>query len=217
MVKAAILASALALGIGSTVPAQAADQAEGIVVQRGCEVRVTGATNATWKVQWQKPTLGQPAFVGASTDYWGSESEMRAALGAIVGLGGKTSKEEKEKAVDEGMKADPRFIILSLICKDGDRNVQFLPTKGSKYKDIPFKPGTYKIGTAPGAFASWGTKVAKQGLYGKGEGTLVIKKFDLTGVAGTFSFKAKRIGGKDEWINVEGAFDFPCTGGKCKP
>jgi hypothetical protein len=46
-------------------------------------------------------------------------------------------------------------------------------------------------------------------------GSLDIKKFDLTGIAGTFSLKADK---KGQEINLPDAFDFPCIGGgsRCK-
>ena len=86
-----------------------------------------------------------------------------------------------------------------------------LPSGNSKYKDIPFVPKSYKIvrsrDAVPGTFTSLGVKVGKKRFKLKA-GTLDIKKFDLTGVAGSFAIKAES---KGETIDVSGAFDYPCT------
>jgi hypothetical protein len=48
-----------------------------------------------------------------------------------------------------------------------------------------------------------------------GPGTLEIKKFDVTGIAGTFEFSAQSHEQKS--VSVKGSFDYACSGASvCK-
>jgi len=207
------------MGVASLVATRsfAADPAPAMT-GKGCQVKVSGSVSASWKGTWQKPTVGKPAKVGAGTDYWLSDADLRKALTGLAGLFNKKSDAEKAKEVEKGMKKDPRLMLLLINCATDEGSIFLMPAQGAKYKDVPFTPKSYRIASSrtakPGDFVLLPIKVGKQRFKVQG-GTLDIKKFDLTGIAGSFSLKAEK---KGEAIDVTGAFDFPCTGGgsRCK-
>ena len=185
---------------------------------KGCQVDVTGVATASWKGTWKKPGSGQQGKVGATSDYWLSDSDLRLALGAMAGALSNKSKAEQAKQVDEAMKKDPRLVILLLNCITDDSGIFLNPSSSSKYQDVPLGPKSYKVvdswgnKATPGQFTVMSIRI-KNAQYRVEEGTLDIKKFDHEGVAGTFSIKAAGRGDdRDKKINVVGAFDFPCTG-----
>jgi hypothetical protein len=98
----------------------------------------------------------------------------------------------------------------------------FQPASGSKYANVPFKPGKYRIvsrGAKPGDF----TVMARLSSGGeKGvhlnvtePGTLELTQFDAKALKATFSFKAE---GKDQKVSLSGTMFAPCKGSEvCKP
>lgn len=187
--------------------ASAADKAP-TLSGKGCQVEVTGNETASWKGVWQAPVLGSPTNVGTASDHWLTDDDSRKQLTLAVGA----------QKVEKYMKSDPRGILLIINCVAEGGGVILLPAAKSKYKDVPFAPKSYKLADSnlavPGQFTLATVKVGKN-YYGVKQGSLDIKKFDQTGIAGTFSLKAEKMG---KVIDVSGAFDFPCTGNgsKCK-
>ena len=167
---------------------------------------------------------GGPAAVG--TDYWYSDDEIREVLREIAGYGGDKTDEEIEREVDEGMKRDPRYLLLVLNCVDssGLTRLHFLPGTGSTYADVPFEPRMYVIESGGGLLGEAETPGAFGVLmtFGDGayrvsrEGVLDITRFDRSGISGSFSFAAEEVYPAGEQpakvLTVEGSFDFACVG-----
>jgi len=148
---------------------------------------------------------GGPSAV--ATDYWMSDSDLRAAIGAL----------EKDPAkVDEALGSDPRLITLLMNCSGEHATISFMPRTGSKYADVPHGPRKYQLAAErPGSFQV--IFLLDKASYSVKGGTLDVTRFDDAGIAGSFAFEATRAGG-DEHVKVTGQFDFPCPPGygKCK-
>lgn len=157
----------------------------------------------------------------ATTDYWQTDDQLRSALHVLAGLDSKKSKDQVDAEVEADMKRDPKFMLLLLNCgaEEGGTLI-FGPGKDSKYADIPFKPGTYPIATTNGKPGEIGVMAnlkppGKHMFVRVSEpGTFTITKFDLTGIAGTFQFKATSNDKKT--VEIKGSFDYPCVGAACK-
>ncbi len=186
-----------------------------------CEVTVSGDESLSFR------SGGGAAAVG--TDYWFSEDELRESFKQMARIFGEKSKAEIDREVEEQMKSDPRMMLLVLNCGDaGDEtgSVSLMPADGSTYADVPFGPKTYPI--AKGGVLGGGARAgefsvifsAGDGVYALDEpGELKVTKFDKSGIAGTFSFKASErfATGTPKKVAVQGTFDFGCTGGaNCK-
>ena len=198
-----------------SVVAPAGDVAPG--PQDRCEVHITGAQ--TVDIVGTKPRGEQSGKVSAGSEYWLTDDELRSALSTFARLGGdKLSKDQVERKVDEGMKADPRLWLLLINCSTDDGFLNLSASKDSKSKDIPFGPHTYVISTDPkaGEFSKMlSTKKGKHVSYSlAAPGKLDITKFDATGITGTFTFEAQA--GESQRVTVNGSFDFGCAGRKCK-
>jgi hypothetical protein len=184
----------------------------------GCQVQVTGAVTTSWKGVWQEPVDDQSANVGATSDYWFSELDLKEVIESFVGPG-----EDKARKIVLGMRKNPRFVILLLNCMTDEGRLFLRVAPKSIYKDVPRAPKSYKIAgerkAVPGQFVATGVKVG-QDYYFVTEGHLDIKKFNFEGVAGTFSLKASPLKPEDKGkdINLDGIFNFPCTGvgSRCK-
>jgi hypothetical protein len=203
---------------------QAADE----VAQRGmsgagrCEVNVSGDENVSFS------SGGGVAAVGS--DYWYSEDELRKSLRALARLGGAKSDAEIDREVDAAMKQDPRLTLLVVNCgSPGDKaggSLSLLPGNESRYADVPFGAKSYTIasGGALGGNARAGEFNAvfslKDGIWALDEpGKLEITRFDKTGIAGRFTFRASErfADGTPRNVTVQGTFDFPCQmGANCK-
>src|SRR4051812_37476204 len=77
-----------------------------------CEITVTGDSSSSIKADL--PQAASHGKLGAITDYWLSDAEIRTGLGAFTGLDSKASKADKQRKVDEQMKQDPRFMLFLL-------------------------------------------------------------------------------------------------------
>ncbi len=213
-----VVAALTGLAMISAGSARAADKTAPLA-GKGCKVEVTGGINARWKGEWRKPTLGQATNIGASSDYWLTDGDLKQAFTALAG-----PKDHKAKKVEEWMKKDPKLILLLLNCITDEGSVFINPTPTSKYKDVPFGARSYKIGesrsTVPGQFLASSLRIGNN-LFRVSEGTLDITKFDREGITGHFSLKAdlQTSPDKGKAISVEGSFDFPCagSGGRCRP
>ena len=194
------------VGMGQAYAASKAPALSG----NGCQVQVTGAVTTRWKGDWQELDNDQAAKVGAATDYWLSDLDLEEVIGSLARPG-----EDKAQKVLQGMRRNPRFAILLLNCKSDGGGLFIQPSRKSTYQDIPRKPMSYKIAgerkAVPGQFVVSSLKVGKD-YYRVTEGNL--KKFDFERVAGKFSLKAAPLKPEDKGkdINLEGAFNFPCTG-----
>lgn len=155
----------------------------------------------------------------ASTDYWMTDAQLRAGLETLAGLDQKKSKDEIAAKVEEGMKKDPRVILLIINCGSDAGAIDLGPHNTSKYADVPMKPGKYAI-ASPAKAGEFNALINLRPPGGHDSftvsepGTLDITKFDLTGITGTFALKAKSLDGKKS-IEVHGSFDYPCVGQAC--
>src|SRR5215212_1946240 len=158
-----------------------------------CEVKVSGDENVSFS------SGGGAAAVGP--DYWYSEDELRTSLRMLAKVGGAKTDADADREVKEAMAKDPRLMLLVLNCgKAGDKaggSLSLLPSNESTYADVPFGPKTYPI--AKGGVLGGGAKAGefsvifslKDVIYALDEpGELKITKFDKSGIAGSFSFKA---------------------------
>jgi hypothetical protein len=186
-----------------------------------CEIHVRGDTTLD-------ATIGHPhaqpssrhARVGAATDYWMTDDELRMGLTALAGMnaGGNQSYEANTAAAEAAMKKDPRMFLLALECGNEQARIGLAPVEGSHYADVPYAPKKYRIASSspqPGEFAATFVMVQagqRQAFVAGDGGSLDIAKFDKTGIAGTFHFTAKSAGG-DRSITVDGSFTYGCMGG----
>jgi hypothetical protein len=184
-----------------------------------CEIAVTGDTTLTIKAESASPQQGKLA---ASTDYWMSEEQIRFALSAMTGIASKLSQAELDKKVDAKMKADPRFMLLMINCMAPEGGVILGASSSSKYADVPYKPGTFRIAkddakagqftimmhlSPGGAYERWGLSEP---------GTLVLGQFDGKGIAGTFTLKAETRKPPVKHATFVGTFHYACLGAACK-
>jgi len=183
----------------------------------GCQGKISGEVNQEFS--------GPGGSSAVGTDYWYTEDEMRAILRQLAEFGGELSEEEIEAEVEEGMARDPRLFLLLLNCvsTDGTVSISLSPSSASKYADVPFEPGTYKI--AGGGFlggsdvpGEWGVLLTVgEGSFAVSDagGEINITKFDSSGIAGSFSFPAEEIFAEDGTsgtITVEATFEYDCVG-----
>jgi hypothetical protein len=165
-------------------------------------VDVTGDAQVSWD------GAGGTSAVG--TDYWYTEQELAAF----------------NDGVEEG---EPVFFILVLNCVSpaGDPSISLLPSAQTTFDDVPFKPKDYVIaeggalggGGGPGEFGVLFTIATDQVFEVTEPGRLRIRKFDRTGIAGSFSFGATEIlTDTPAEIDMSGSFDFACVGPSiCRP
>jgi hypothetical protein len=191
-----------------------------------CEIAVAGDSTVNIRADAPRdPTQGKLA---ASTDYWLSDAQLRMALEVMQGIGSKLTPAEKQRKVDEAMKKDPRFMVLTINCLSDEGGLILSPASGTKYADIPMRPGSYPIVPTgrprPGEFTVMfhlSTKGKRESFPVKEPGKLVVTRFDRRGIAGTFTFKAEQRGkpepgGKPRTIAVTGGFNYGCTGDICQ-
>ena len=188
--------------------------------REGCRVTFSGAENSEFVGMWYP--LRKDDRVTAASDYWATDSEARSAL-----RGGMHEKDpaELKRKIDERMVRDPHVVILAVTCTgEAGGAVVIVSSENSKYADVPFAPGTYKLGTgtmqsAPaGDFAVARVRSSTTPYVDVEPGTLTVKKFDPTGVAGSFSFTATSSSTRAK-AKIEGTFDLPCEPnrfGRCR-
>jgi hypothetical protein len=129
---------------------------------------------------------------------------------------------DKGKRIKEALAADPRRSILFISCVAGDLKVRLGPGGGSKYKDVPFSPKKYEIVSSPGP-GQFGVILSLEAknffnFDVVGTGTLVITKWDKTGIAATFSLEAEEEfpwqGMPKRKVKVDGVVDMKCVEGE---
>ena len=184
-----------------------------------CEIHVRGdyTGDAVIAHPHAQPSSRQ-SRISAATDYWMTDDQLRMGLAAMAGIGagGKQSYEANAAAAEAAMKKDPRMFLLTLVCGNEQAQIQLEPAPGSHYADVPYGPKQYHLtmnGPKPGEFgARLVIKQQDQRLaFVPTDGTLDITKFDKTGIAGTFHFTGKNVGG-DHTITADGSFDYACMG-----
>lgn len=176
--------------------------------REACRVGFSGAEESHFVGMWRRKDDGTTA----ASDYWATDAEVRTALRTHA-----VHKEaaEVEREIDARMGRDPRLVILAVSCTGDGGALVIVSSDRSKYADIPFAPGTYKLGTgtvksAPaGEFAVLRIRSSTTPYVDVGPGTLTLTKFDATGVAGSFSFTATSQSTKAQ-AKIEGTFDLPC-------
>ncbi|MGC9986738.1 MAG: hypothetical protein ABSF35_24360 [Polyangia bacterium] len=221
-----------------------------------CQAEVSGDLNFKIEVTESDkltfPSANGP-LVAAATDYWLTEQEQRKALlamnaafdsvGQVVKKKGPNASQAEirnaatagasapsnaagEKRVDADMKKDPRIVLLLVTCVGESLRLSIGPTNQSKYANVPFRPGHYKIlpttsGKAGdfGVIASVKDGAAMRSLSVSEPGVLDITQFDAHSLKGKFSFTAQSNFPKPtKTVAVKGSFSVPCKGESvCKP
>lgn len=184
----------------------------------GCQVQVSGAATAAWAGEWRDSDDDSSGDVGAASDYWLTNEDMKEVAESLAGPGGRAGRK-----LVELMRRVPRVAILLLNCSTPQGHVFLRPAVKSVYDDVPRKAQPYKIvaekTAVPGQFVVSGLRVGRS-YYQVTDGRLDLKKFSFDGVAGTFTLKASLLGtpAKAQDITVQGTFNFPCTGvgSRCK-
>jgi hypothetical protein len=185
-----------------------------------CEITVSGDATATIKADAPRETQGK---LGASTDHWLSDAQLRTALQMMQSIDSKASAEDKKKKIDEAMTKDPRFMVLLLNCLTDDGGVTFTAASKTKYADIPMKPASYALVSMdhpkPGELTVFLhiTSGGKRQSYSVREpGKLTLTQFNRKGIAGTFTFKAEQRGTAAKKVSVTGSFNYGCVGDACQ-
>jgi len=151
--------------------------------------------------------------VQASSDYWASESDLRRVIGARAHVF--ATDEEAQRKLAQAMASDPRQHILRLSCLTDQGGVTLMTSHRSRYRDVPFGPGRYRISTAdmalaaPGEFVAQTVRTGRLDYYQAQGGQLELTRFDREGVAGSFMLTAAAAPG-EPGVAIRGRFAFPC-------
>lgn len=188
----------------STVRATQAASSSGGAGGPGCEGTISGGVTGSFK-----------SGAGASavnTDYWFSESDL---IQAARFLG------ETEAQIKAQIEAK-QFVVYPLVlnCGDSKTGLNFL-AKADSYSDFPFGPKTYAI--PAGGVLGGETKNGEVSVillvdnnpYKSKGGTFEVKKFDKSGIAGSFTIdieEAFATSGAAKSGKIVGTFNMPCTG-----
>ena len=190
-----------------------------------CELTTTGDTTVSIKANAPSSAARakHKARLNATTDYWMTDAELRAALAALANPDVRASPADKQRKLDEAMKKDPRLMVLTISCMTEDGGVIFMAPDSAKYADVPFKRGSYSFAAMLGgkggqlnAMFSLSSDKAHESYAVQGLGKLVLTQFDKKGIAGTFTFKAESRDNPPKHITVNGKFSYACIGGACK-
>ncbi len=159
-----------------------------------CDVTVSGAVQASFSTQGGPPNV--------ASVYWMTDEELRRYFiwKAREETKEQVSEEDIGFYVDQAMSKNPRFTTMLVRCWTDGVTITVVPGMGSRYEDVPFKPGTYKIApvsrvdeAVPGLFvAQTSAIVGKEVLWfvPNDYGTLDITAFDESRLAGEFSYTA---------------------------
>jgi hypothetical protein len=180
--------------------APAGDVTSGAVQARGdaCRIHMTVPAEHRWTSPWDprgvEPSGESPS--SAHSVYWASAREK------------------------ETLRANKTAMPLDINCHaPGPPAIGLsLAAFSSTEKDFPLAPGTYRIVGKTGGEVQPGEVLAGALLFDQHEydatgGTLVIERFDMEGVAGTFRIDGiESLTGKQR-LHIEGSFEIPCHGG----
>ena len=175
-----------------------------------CAVQISG------DLEYQ--IVGGSTPESASSDYWLSDDQLRAALE----FGGNGTDADLDAALDNGQMVT---VLLQIACGDMSELGVLLSTAGGTTRSaVPFGPGNYDLvgglfSDQPGITGA--LTVPGDQLFGISAGDLVIDRFDEHGVAGRFEFEAEERfvpdGSTPRVLLIEGEFDLPCpaSAGRC--
>lgn len=172
-----------------------------------CEGTVSGGVTASFR------SGGSTSAV--NSDYWFTDGEL---------IQGARFLGETEEAVRAKIAAK-QFVFYPLVlnCGDSKTGLNFLPN-AEAHSDFPFGPKTYRIppaGVLGGSAGAGEVSVLiaiNDESYKSNGGTFEVKKFDKSGIAGTFSLEIEEAfaTGTPKTGTVRGTFDMPCTGGNTR-
>jgi hypothetical protein len=172
-----------------------------------CEVTVSGDVQATGV------SGGGAQAVG--TDYWMSPADIEASIQRFAA---ERPEAERAAAIAEAKARDPYQSVLILNCASARVRITLNPGTAATYADIPFAAGTYTISRKNDKPSYFSAMLMVDGeaysLPNDQDGAIEIRKFDRTGIAGTFSFPAERTDYKTKAVakvTVKGTFDFTCS------
>jgi len=187
-----------------------------------CELTVSG--DATAAIKADAPHDAGQGKLGASTDYWLSDAQLRMAVETMQNLGKKLGPADKQRKLDEAMRQDPRFMLLLINCLSDDAGLMLSASGQSKYADVPMKPASYPIvpagraraGELTAMFHLGGGASKRETYVVAAPGKLTLTRFDREAIAGSFAFKAEQRGKAPRHITVTGSFHYRCSGDACQ-
>jgi hypothetical protein len=163
-----------------------------------CRIRMTAPEKHEWTTWWDPRgvALSGEGPSHAHSIYWANAEE-------------KQSLRDKNTALP---------IDITCSSKGPPEVAISLAAFSSKEKDIPLKPGTYQIVGKSGAEVKPGEVLAGaltfgSGMYDATSGTLVLEKFDMEGVKGSFTINGREALTGAKPLVIEGTFAMPCRGG----
>jgi hypothetical protein len=186
---------------GGAIPAaQAAEVTSSAVDPRieACHVRMTAPRPHEWTTWWDPKGVALSGEGPSSVHsvYWASDKEKKT------------------------LRANKTAMPLDINCRsDGPPAFALsLAAFASTEKDLPLGAGRYPIvgksagEVQPGQFLAATLTIGK-GMYDASGGTLVLEKFDMEGVKGSFVIEGVDAVGGAKPIHLEGTFEIPCHGG----
>ena len=163
-----------------------------------CRIHMTQPAEHRWTSWWDphgvEPTGESPS--SAHSIYWASAREK------------------------ETLRANKTAMPLDINCSNpGPPDIRLsLAAISSGEQDMPLGAGTYPIVGKSSGEVKPGEVLAGPLLFDKHEydatgGTLVIDRFDMEGVAGSFRIEGVESLSRNQAIHIEGRFEIPCHGG----
>jgi len=149
------------------------------------------------------------------TTYW----DPRGSVGGSLGPSYARSTywgDDVERETMQRLGTEP----LSVTCssQDGKAVGVTLAAFGSAEKDVPLRAGKYPIvpraadgRTRPGEFVI-ALSFGDSNMFDAKSGTVTIDRFDMKGVAGSFTLDAAEQLLGTRSMHIEGTFDLPCHG-----
>ena len=183
---------------GDSAPARAVTSSAVEPRIEACRIHMTLPAEHRWTSWWDphgvEPTGESPS--SAHSVYWASAREK------------------------ETLHANRTAMPLDINCSDpGPPGIRLsLAAISSGERDMPLGAGTYPIVGKSGGEVKPGEVLAgplsfDQREYDATGGTLVIDRFDMEGVAGSFRIEAIDSLAPNRSIRIEGSFAIPCHGG----
>ncbi len=157
-----------------TIPPVASGSARPLLPAReACWIQIEGhAARAITGTFFASTPRDPMTDVQASSDYWASESDLRRVIGARVSVF--ATDEEAQQKLARAMASDPRQRILRLSCLTDQGGVTLMTSARSRYRDVPFGPGRYRVSTADMAGAAPASSLRKP--CGRGSSTTTRRK-----------------------------------------
>lgn len=206
---AAVMATLLlAVGCGKEQQQMTGPQPSADFPYGRCDVKISGAVQAEYQ------SAGGPDYV--HTVYWMTDEELRSYFAWKARNETKLGIEEEDVPlfVDQAMARNPRFVTLLIRCDTEGTSLTLVPGLGTRYEDVPFRPGSYTVAasslvdeTVPGLFAAQASIVVGDRVvhFASTGGTLNVEAFDSAHLTGNFRFQAQE---GTLAITVEGVFHY---------